>query len=93
MELAKGVLELDDDDTEKLSKHLLRHLGTPIPYQFLALQDCVNLSMFLIRTTMELMGFIADTRGVGGPVDVAVVTRTEGFQAVQQKRVSGDPSK
>ena len=39
---------------------------------------------------MDLMGFIVGSRGVGGPIDVAVVTRTDGFRAVKQKKISGD---
>ena len=86
--LVKGALDLDDDAANELSNHLRSNIGTPIPYQFLPLQDCVDFSIFLIRTTMEMMRFIVSTRGVGGPIDVAVVTRTEGFQAVQQKKIS-----
>ena len=88
--VVKDSLKLDDKETVKVATKLSQTFQMPIPYQFLPLQDCVDLSILLVRTTMDLMGFIVGSRGVGGPIDVAVVTRTEGFRAVKQKKISGD---
>jgi hypothetical protein len=61
-----------------------------IPYQFLPLQDCVDLSILLVKTTSQLMQYTTDVRGVGGAVDVATITRTEGYNNVQAKQIRGD---
>ena len=87
--LAKDHLKLSAKQAAKLKTHLNQNLGIPIPYQFLALQDCIDLSTLMIRTTSELMSFIIGKRGVGGAIDVAAITRTEGFQAIQQKNLIG----
>ena len=34
--------------------YLKQRFGLPIPWQFPPLQDCVDLSIFLVRTTIEL---------------------------------------
>lgn len=47
---------------------------------------------FLIRSTVAMQRFIAGVRGVGGAIDVATITRTDGFQPVQRKRVIGEVS-
>ena len=73
-----------------LREEVLPGLAMPIPYQFLPLQDCVDLAIFLIRATAKLQAFTTGARGVGGAVDVATVTRTEGFRAVQEKRIVGE---
>ena len=65
-------------------------VNSPIPYQFLPLQDCVDLSIFLIRTTIKLQTWLVGVRGVGGAIDVATITRIEGFRAIQQKRIVGE---
>jgi hypothetical protein len=65
----------------------------PIPYQFLPLQDCVDLAIFLIKTTATLQGWTTGARGVGSAVDVATITRTDGFRTVQEKRIVGDRSR
>lgn len=80
-------LNLDETRNTHLQEKLIRELSLPIPYQFLPLQDCVDLSVFLIRTTMELQKWLVDVRGVGGAIDVATITRTEGFKAIQQKAI------
>ena len=90
--IAKTFLKLTEEQQVALEKHLEGALSTRIPYQFLPLQDCVNLSIFLIRTTMELQNWIVGVRGVGGAIDVATITRTDGFKAVQRKIIAGQKS-
>jgi hypothetical protein len=90
--IAKNFLKLTDEQQVALEKHLEGALSTQIPYQFLPLQDCVNLSIFLIRTTIELQNWIVGVRGVGGAIDVATITRTAGFKPVQRKTITGQES-
>jgi hypothetical protein len=76
-------------DIEGFLKH---HFSVRVPYQFLPLQDCVDLSIFLIRSTISLQTWLVDIRGVGGHIDVATITKTEGFVSVQQKSIRGERS-
>jgi hypothetical protein len=85
----KNVLNLTDEQKEDLAHHLEGNLSARIPYQFLPLQDCVDLSVFLIRTTIELQTWVVDVRGVGGAIDVATITRIEGFKHIEQKTIVG----
>jgi hypothetical protein len=87
--IVKDFLGLSEEQTEGLKQHLNSRLSSQIPYQFLPLQDCVDLSIFLIRTTMELQTWIVGVRGVGGAIDVATITRTGGFNAIQVKEIMG----
>jgi hypothetical protein len=77
-------------DAGDLQKEFKRRFGIRIPWQFLPLQDCVDLSIFLIRTTITLQKWMVDLRGVGGAVDVATITRTGGFRPVQVKQIIGE---
>ena len=83
-------LNIDDKQMEKLHAALTKELQYPIPYQVLPLQDCVDLALFLIRTTMVAQRLAIGVRGVGGPIDVAVVTRREGLGYIQQKVIHGE---
>lgn len=78
---------LDDSQVEELRKKWADDLGLPIPYQFLPLQDCVDLSVFLVTMTSAVQSWTTGLRGVGGEVDVATTTRTEGFKAIRQKKI------
>ena len=75
-----------------LAAELQGKLSLAIPWQFLPLQDCVDLCIFLVEMTIRLQRWMVATRGVGGVVDVATITRTDGFEEVQKKRVTGSYS-
>jgi hypothetical protein len=90
--IVQNFLKLSDKNKDNLEKELKEKLSTKIPYQFLPLQDCVDLSIFLIRTTVTLQNWIVGVRGVGGAIDVATITRTEGFNPIQQKKITGEKS-
>lgn len=83
-------LNLDNKQIEKLYSTLRKQLQFPIPYKVLPLQDCVDLAVFLVRTTMVAQRLAIGVRGVGGPIDVAVITRTKGLRYVQQKVIHGE---
>lgn len=87
--IAKKTLSLTDDKEKELLE-ALKALATGIPFQFLPLQDCVNLSIFLIRTTITLQTWQVGIRGVGGYIDVGTITQTEGYLPVQQKKIKGE---
>jgi hypothetical protein len=87
--LAQKHLKLSDEQTIALASFLDSRLSLRIPYQFLPLQDCVDLAIFLIRTSIEIQNWLVDIRGVGGAIDVATITRTEGFKSIQQKTILG----
>jgi hypothetical protein len=76
-----------------LEAALKGNLMLKIPIQFLPLQDCVDFAIFIIRATILLQKWIVDVRGVGGSVDVATITRVDGFTAVQLKQVVGEQVK
>jgi len=89
--MAENV-HLNATQTTNFRQKVLQSLAMPIPYQFLPLQDSVDLAIFLIKTTATLQRWTTGMRGVGGAVDVATITRTDGFRAIQEKQISGDRS-
>ena len=80
-------LGLKNKQMPKLYEHLRTKLSARIPYPFLPLQDCVDLTKLVIETTTALQSFVAGVRGVGGPVDMAVITRHNGYKPLQQKEI------
>lgn len=92
LKLIKDFLNLSDAKINDLQKHLAGELAIKIPYQFLPLQDCVDLAIFMIRTTVAVQSWQMEIRGVGGAIDVATITRPEGFKYVQRKEIVGERS-
>lgn len=87
--LHKG-LNLTEEQASKFDV-LIKQFQIAIPLQVLALQDCVDLACFFIRTTMDAQRLSIGIRGVGGAIDVAVIKRNQPLQFVQRKQVHGEP--
>ena len=90
--IVRQTLKLDKKQVADLVKVLRPNLEFPIPFAMLPLQDCVDLATFLIRSTMTAQRLAIGVRGVGGPIDVAIITRKDGLQDVQQKAIHGESS-
>lgn len=86
--ILKGELGLDETQLQKVMAALASSLEFTVPYQVLPLQDCVDLAALMVRTTMEAQNLGIGVRGVGGPTDIAVVTRTEGLKYIRRKSVT-----
>jgi len=88
--IVKQTLHVDDNQADQVYKNLRANLEFPIPYNVLPLQDCVDLAIFLIRATVMAQRLSIGLRGVGGPIDVAIITRTNGLEYVQRKIIRGE---
>jgi hypothetical protein len=86
----KESLKLSDKQIDALRTELKARHSIKVPYEFLSLQDCVDLAIFLVRTTIGAQSMAVDLRGVGGAIDVATITRTDGFDFVQVKKMRGE---
>lgn len=89
LDTVKETLDLDDSQIEGLTANVKSSHQWRIPYQILPLQDCIDLCISLIRTTIVFQSVATTARGVGGSIDVAVIT-AEGFINVQQKEIHGE---
>lgn len=68
----------------------LYELRTNIRYDLMSLQDAIDFAVFIIRATIEAQRFNqASVQGVGGAIDIAVVT-PDGFKWIQHKQLHGE---
>jgi len=88
--IIKGRLKLNDQQLRDLVDDLRKNLEFPIPYDILPLQDCVDLAIFMIRTTIAAQHLGVGLRGVGGPIEVAIITRTKEIGFLQKKETHGE---
>jgi hypothetical protein len=90
LSLISGFDKENTIDISELQNHLRANLAFTIPYGSLPLQDCVDLAAFLIRTTMVAQNLSVGLRGVGGTIEIATITPTEGLQWVQKRQIHGE---
>ena len=68
----------------KLTKDLYATLAVPA----MPIQDAIDLARFLVETTIGFVRFaVFLPKSVGGAVEIAAITKHEGFRWVQRKEV------
>jgi hypothetical protein len=87
--LVKQALGLTESQVELL-RTTLGQLNLPIPYNVLPLQDCINLAVFLIKATITAQSLSIALRGVGGDIEVAVITQRGGLKTIKTKELVAD---
>lgn len=87
----KLLTMLDSPEREEAEK-----MAYNIPFKYMTLQDGIDFAVFMIRTTIDMQRFADGTvgepgavQGVGGAIDVAVIT-TDGFRWIQKKELRGE---
>ena len=82
--------------SEEVAKQL-RGMEYVIQWGTMTLQDAIDFCTLMIQTTSAIQRFSdgvqsdpGDTPGVGGPVDVAVITPNEGFKWISIKKLTTD---
>lgn len=82
--------ELDQEGVTEFLQSFVDQSHYAIPYEVLPLQDCINLAILMIRTTIDVQSLAIGPRGVGGRIEAATITREEGLQFIQQKELHGE---
>ncbi|MBI3649787.1 MAG: hypothetical protein HY231_01925 [Acidobacteria bacterium] len=92
LDIARQSLGLDLTQLDRL-RQALEILQLQIPFPVLPLQDCIDLAVFLIKTTSAAQNLSIGVRGVGGAVDLAIITQREGLKIIQQKELVAENHK
>jgi len=79
-------LDLEPRDM-KVLREAVAALDLPVPWQAINLQDCVDLALIGISTTIDCQALWAAPRECGGPIDVAAITRTNGIRFLRRKEL------
>ncbi len=73
------------EKAEKLQEELVRELYTTLSVPAMPIQDAIDLARFLVETTIGFVRFaVFLPKSVGGAVQIAAITKHEGFRWVQR---------
>lgn len=73
------------DQVEDGANRVIGHLSVPIVLAAMPIKDAIDLATFMVETTIRFVGFNMRAATVGGPIEVAAITKHEGFKWVQRK--------
>jgi hypothetical protein len=73
-------------EANRLQQELVRDLYATLSVPAMPIQDAIDLARFLVETTIGFVRFaVFLPKSVGGAVEVAAITKHEGFRWVQRK--------
>jgi len=84
-QVAANALNLKPDDLTKLLNALRLQLNSSMIAPAMPIKDAIDLVDFLIRTTIDYSRFTPGAPTVGGPIEIAAITKHEGFRWIKRK--------
>lgn len=84
-QLLQKTLGLDPKALSELMRTLRSMTEIPLVPPPMPIQDAIELAEFLVTTTIGLSRFSPGAQTVGGPVEIAVITKHEGFKWIRRK--------
>jgi hypothetical protein len=74
-----------DNQIEPALKKISEKLEKPLVLPAMPIQDAIDLARFLVTLTIEFVRFSPGAPTVGGPIELATITKHEGFKWIQRK--------
>lgn len=84
---AVSQLGMTDEQAKEAHKKLVGGMYQPMVAPAMPFQDAINLARFLVETTIGLVKYSVNRpqKTVGGPIEIAAITKHEGFKWIQRK--------
>lgn len=76
---------LPADQVNEIYLGLASELSAPLIIPAMPIQDAIELARFMVETTIRYVRFNLRSETVGGPIEIAAITKHEGFKWVQRK--------
>lgn len=76
---------LDEEVTSKIINHARAHFAVPMVIDPMPIKDAIDVAEFLVETTINFSKFSPGASTVGGPIDIAAITKHEGFKWIKRK--------
>lgn len=73
------------EDVDAAVEKVRDRLSAPLLVEAMPIQDAIELATYMVQTTIGFMRFNFGAETVGGPIEVAVITKHEGFKWVNRK--------
>jgi hypothetical protein len=64
---------------------LIANLQAPLVFAPMPIQDAIDLAHFLVDATIQFSRFLSGPQVVGGPIEIAAITKHEGFKWISRK--------
>ena len=83
--LVMKEIGIDDNKIQNILSNAKEKLTMPFVVGAMPIQDAIDLAEFLVGTTINFSKFSPGATTVGGPIDIATITKHERFKWVKRK--------
>lgn len=83
--ILKNSLNLADANLVGLKSQIDPQLQVPLVFPAMPLQDAIDLAEFLVQLTISFSRFKPGAPTVGGPIELAAISKHEGFRWIKRK--------
>lgn len=81
---------LEPENEDALMSHIRGHLHRQLYLPAMPIQDAIDLARFLAETAARFSHFSMNAATIGGPIEIATITKHEGFKWVARKHYFTD---
>ena len=82
---------MDTDTIPKVLEEISQQFQYSVPFAGMPLQDAVDYSIYVVGVVVGRYRFAIGPELCGGPIDVATITRQEGFVWIKKKQLAARP--
>jgi hypothetical protein len=80
---------MNNDEAAKLRESIVPELYELLFIEAMPMQDAIDLARYLVETTIGFVKFsVSRPKVVGGPIEIAAISKHEGFQWIQRRESS-----
>ena len=72
-------------EAEEIHMEVIREMGDPLTLPAMPIQDAIDVAKFLVETTSKFARYGMRPETIGGPIELAAITKHEGFKWVGRK--------
>lgn len=80
-----NYVQLDPHVVDQIMGHCNNALGAQVVTPAMPIQDAIDIAEFLIQTTINYVKYTPGHQTVGGPIEIAAITKHEGFKWIKRK--------
>jgi hypothetical protein len=81
----------DPAEVAKLAPLLISRLRAPLVFAPMPIQDAIDVARFLVHTAIMFSRFLPGPNVVGGPIEIAAITKHEKFKWISRKHYYDQP--
>jgi hypothetical protein len=84
-QVLQNIFKIESQQLTQVMQLIQQQLQVPLVLPAMPLQDAIDLADFLVDLTIKFSKFVPGPPTVGGPIEIAAISKHEGFRWIKRK--------